>query len=166
MHSRSPSLASTAVVLFSPWLFPLSSLPSVKIISDRILTGQGSLKGGVAFLLSFRTLGCFWKTTDYIVAREGGEKRELFDQEPASYGPRIPSCPFSLSLRLRPPRYVWVPLFIGPSLMYSHGLDYRFNIPPFPLSAPLDVLPFTTTSFSPLSSSPSCCFPVYLPIDP
>ena len=61
-----------------------------------------------------------------------------------------------------------IPLFIGPSLMYSHGLDYRFNIPPFPLSAPLDVLPFTTTSFPPMCSNPSsgCCLSAYLPIDP
>ena len=50
-----------------------------------------------------------------------------------------------------------VPLPMGPSPVYSHGLDYRFSTPPFPPLAPLDVLPFTTTSFPPLSSSPSCC---------
>ena len=67
----------------------------------------------------------------------------------------------SLWLRLRPPllQYLLCSSLHGP---FSHGLpglDYRFSTPPFPLLAPLDVLPFTTTSFPPLSSSPSCCLP-------
>ena len=74
----------------------------------------------------------------------------------------------SLWLRLRPPllQYLLCSSLHGP---FSHGLpglDYRFSTPPFPPLVPLDVLPFTTTSFPPLCSSPSCCLPVYLPIDP
>ena len=97
--------------------------------------------------------------------KDGVKEERNVDQEPASYGPRISStdCPLFLAEIETSTRTAisWVPLFIGPSLVYSPGLDYRFNIPPFPLSAPLDVLPFTTTSFPPLPSSPSCC-PLYV----
>ena len=73
----------------------------------------------------------------------------MFDQEPASYGPRISEIETSTAIS-------WVPLFIA-LLVYSPGLDYCISTSPFPPLVPLDVLPFTTTSFSPLSSSPSCC---------
>ena len=77
-----------------------------------------------------------------------------YDQVPASLGLRSISPDFKFlretSLSLRPPL-----LFSGSS--YSPVLDYRFSTPPFPLLAPLDVLPFTTTSFPPLCSSPRCC---------
>ena len=93
------------------------------------------------------------------------EERETFDQEPASYGPRIPSTVLSPADSTST-AIPWVLLFMGLSLVYSPGLEYRFSMSPFPPLVPLNVLPFTTTSFSPLSSSPSCCLPAYLPIDP
>ena len=58
-----------------------------------------------------------------------------------------------------------IPVFIGPSLVYSPGLDYCISTSPFPPLVPLDILPFTTTSFPPLCTNTSCCLPVHLPID-
>ena len=52
------------------------------------------------------------------------------------------------------------------SLVYSPGPGYYVSMSPFPLLAPLDILPFTTTSFPPLCSKTVCWFPASLSIDP
>ena len=52
------------------------------------------------------------------------------------------------------------------SLVYSPGLGYYVSMSPFPLLAPLNILPFTTTSFPPLCSSTVCWIPASLSIDP
>ena len=48
----------------------------------------------------------------------------------------------------------------------SPGLGDCISMSPFPLLAPLDILPLTTPSFPPVCSNTVCCLPASLPIDP
>ena len=95
--------------------------------------------------------------------REEGERNtHHLDPELAPHGPG------TLSFSRSAPCLVGHPVLSseGSSLVYSPGLGDCISMSPFPLLAPLDILPFTATSLPPLCSNTVCCLPASLPIDP
>ena len=86
------------------------------------------------------------------------------DPEPEPSGPGT----LSFSRSLAAPCLVHYPVLSskGSLLVYSPSLGDCISMSPFPLLAPLDILPFTTASFPPLCSNTVCCLPASLPIDP
>ena len=98
--------------------------------------------------------------------RRGREKHSPFHRWILSRNLTARAMSFSRSLAA--PRLVGHPVLSskGSSLVYSPGLGDCISMSPFPLLAPLDILPFTATSLPPLCSNTVCCLPASLPIDP